>query len=82
MYLNTVISPDKSIQEADEHVLSHALLESAVRRQRTDEDYTKRQPGGERHRSVRTGRYRCGSFLSLHMGPWPRIREKFSQEGR
>jgi hypothetical protein len=46
MDLNTVISPDESVEEADEHVLSHALLESTVRRQRTDENYRRHQQRG------------------------------------
>lgn len=43
MDLITVISPDESVEKADEHVLSNALLESAVRSQRTDERYRRYQ---------------------------------------
>ena len=37
MNVITVISPDKSVEEANEHVLSNTLLESAVRSQCTCE---------------------------------------------
>ncbi len=46
--LITVISPDESVEKADEHVLSNALLESAVRGQRTDEHNRRYQQRGAR----------------------------------
>ena len=56
MNVITVISPDKSVEEANEHVLSNTLLESAVCSQRTCKRYRRYQRGGARYCLIETHR--------------------------